>query len=33
MIELKQNSEDISSYSNFQEIIQKSVYLVASIDL
>ena len=32
MLELKANSEDINTYSNFQEIIQKEVELDVSID-
>ena len=32
MFEIKQNSEDISSYSNFNEIIQKEVYIDVSLD-
>ena len=32
MQEIKQNPEDISSYSNFQEIIQKEVDMDVSLD-
>ena len=32
MLELKANSEDINTYSNFQEIVQKEVELDVSID-
>jgi len=32
MLEIKANSEDINTYSNFQEIIQKEVELDVSID-
>ena len=32
MSEIKQNQEDISSYSNFNEIIQKEVDIDVSLD-
>ena len=32
MTDLKQNPEDISSYSNFDEIIQKELYIDVVLD-
>ena len=32
MLELRANKEDVNTYSNFQDIVQKSIYLDVSID-